>query len=157
MGSFKSKVTSEWVLTCANMRPWRFYSAAPLGDRTTNHDLWVTLSWHWANQPLPYPINIKHLAREWQVSMFKSSIWVRIPLSTKTRDRCSTLDMYVCSYVCICINIFICVYVHVCFYVCICVCLDVDIKTSLSNHLHIPTTPLYRAPIQYCPNDIQTP
>ena len=42
----------------------------------------VTLSWHWANQSLPYPNNAKHLARKWQVYIFKSSVWL---------DQCSNM------------------------------------------------------------------
>ena len=34
----------------------------------------VTLSWHWANESLPYPNNAECLARKWQVSILKSLV-----------------------------------------------------------------------------------
>ena len=58
----------------------------------------VTLSWYWANQPLPYPNNAKHLARKQHVSILKSLVWlnrvwtgeVQITRSPKTGDGRST-------------------------------------------------------------------
>ena len=35
-----------------------------------------SLSWHWANQPLPYPNNDECQARKWQVSILKSLVWL---------------------------------------------------------------------------------
>ena len=48
--------------------------------------LWVTLSWHWANQFLPYPNNAEHQAREWQVSILKSLVWFDQDLKTWRPD-----------------------------------------------------------------------
>ena len=36
----------------------------------------ISLSWHWTNQSLPYHNNAKHQAREWQVSVLKTSAWL---------------------------------------------------------------------------------
>ena len=36
----------------------------------------VTLSWHEANQSLPYPNIAGHRARKWQVSILNSSVWL---------------------------------------------------------------------------------
>ena len=44
-----------------------------------DHDLLshlVPLSWHWANQFLPCSNNAKHQARNWQVSIWKSLVWL---------------------------------------------------------------------------------
>ena len=44
-----------------------------------HHDLIshsVTVSWHRTNKSLPYPNNAKCQARKWQVSIFKSLIWL---------------------------------------------------------------------------------
>ena len=76
-----SKVTSEWVPTCDSVHKCWLYSAAPLTGRPghQHHDLIshsVILSRHWANQSLSYPNNAEHLARKWQVSIFKSLVWL---------------------------------------------------------------------------------
>ena len=36
----------------------------------------IPLSWHWANQSLPYPNNAECQARKWQVSILKSLVWL---------------------------------------------------------------------------------
>ena len=75
-----SKVISGWTLTC-DTHFWWLYSAVPLGDQTTSkhHDLIFhiksPLSWHWANQSLPYPKNAEHLARKRQVAIVESLVW----------------------------------------------------------------------------------
>ena len=52
---------------------WQLYSAAPLWYQPAqHHDLIshsVTLSWHWANQYLPYPNNAENLAKKRQVGV----------------------------------------------------------------------------------------
>ena len=64
--NFMSKVILGWVPTCDL---W-LYSAAPLGK---HHDLIshsVSLSWRWAKQSIPYPINAEPQARTRQISIW---------------------------------------------------------------------------------------
>ena len=94
---------SRWILTCDRVHSWSFYNAAPLGARPSHqhHDPIShpgALSWHWANQPIPYPNNAERLNRKQQVSIFKSLVWldqgsnpwVWICRPPKTRNRCLT-------------------------------------------------------------------
>ena len=72
------KIISGWVPRLVTVcTHGDLYRAAPLGaqvNRTMNHS--VTLSCHWADQSLPYPNNVKCLARKWQVSIIlKSLFW----------------------------------------------------------------------------------
>ena len=53
------------VLTHWNTRP-----PAPWASHS------VALSWQWANQSLSYANNVEHQAKEWQVSILKSLIWL---------------------------------------------------------------------------------
>ena len=53
-----SKVISVWGPTCDSALSWRLYSASLGHQAVRHHDLLshsVKLSWHWANQSLPYP------------------------------------------------------------------------------------------------------
>ena len=36
----------------------------------------AALSCHWTSQSLPYPNNAEHLARKWQVYIFKTLVWL---------------------------------------------------------------------------------
>ena len=63
------KVISEHIMTCDSLHSWQYDSDASLGNQVANtmatdyaisHS--VTLSWHWAIQPFPYPINAEHQA-----------------------------------------------------------------------------------------------
>ena len=70
-----SKVISRQILTFNSAPSWWLYSVASLGSQTASTMSWshlVTLPRHWANQYLPYLNNAEHLARKWQVSIFKS-------------------------------------------------------------------------------------
>ena len=66
------------VLTCGSAHSWQLNSAASLGHQAagtmTCYSLSVSLSWHWANQSLPYLNNAEHWARKQQVSILKSLV-----------------------------------------------------------------------------------
>ena len=68
-----SKVISGHIPSCDNAHAWWPYSATPLGDQA-NHS--ITLSWHWANQPLLYSNNAEHLARKQLAYILKSLVWL---------------------------------------------------------------------------------
>ena len=61
-----SKIISVPVPTCSSAPSRQLYSAARLGDQATSTMTWypnpVPLSWHWANQSMPYPNNAECLA-----------------------------------------------------------------------------------------------
>ena len=61
-----SKVISGRVLTCASAHSWWFYSDDPLERLNRQHhdsiSRLVSISWHRANQSLPYPLNAEDLA-----------------------------------------------------------------------------------------------
>ena len=65
-----SEVISGWIPSCDSAHSWWLYSAASLGHQATGTmTCYLTLSWHWANQSLPYPNNAKHYAKKGQVSL----------------------------------------------------------------------------------------
>ena len=62
-----SKVVSGWVPTFDSVYSWRLNSAVPEGDQATSTMIGypiVILSWHWANQSLPYPNNAECLTKK---------------------------------------------------------------------------------------------
>ena len=74
----KSKVITGRGPTCNSAHLWWLYSAASLGHGKGHGAHWhshsVILSWHWANESLPYPNNAEYQARKWQVSIVKSLV-----------------------------------------------------------------------------------
>ena len=66
-----TKVISRWVPTCDSAHSLWLYSGRPGFSHHPD-----ALSWHWANQSLPYPNNAKRLARKWQESIWKSLVWL---------------------------------------------------------------------------------
>ena len=93
-----SKVISAWVPTCHRAHSWQLYSAALLGDQTSNTMTHPTQSHYPDTEPtslsLPYPNNAERLTRKLQVSVLKSVVSldqtreVQIPRSPKMG--CST-------------------------------------------------------------------
>ena len=74
-----SKVISGRVSTCDSVHSWQLYSAAWLGDQATSTMTWyptVTVSWHKANESLPFPNNDKRLAGKRQVSILRTLGWL---------------------------------------------------------------------------------
>ena len=71
-----------------------FNSAAPLENQATDTMIpWphsVTVSWHWGNQSLPYPINAKCQARKRQVSSLCHWLDYWEPISRSMWGPCST-------------------------------------------------------------------
>ena len=54
-------------------------------ETSMHHDLIshsVTLSWHWANQSLPYPNNAERQTRKQQLSTLKSLVWLELGSKT---------------------------------------------------------------------------
>ena len=71
------KFTYRQIHTCDKCAPMTSSESCPTG-RPSRHLIShsVTLSWHWTKQSLPYPINVEHLDRERQASIFKSLVWI---------------------------------------------------------------------------------
>ena len=74
---------------------WWLHSATCQQHDPISHS--VALSWHWANQSLHYHNNAEHVARKWQVSIFRSLVWLaqssnlRGPNSPISQNRKRTL------------------------------------------------------------------
>ena len=70
-------------------------------------DIPLSSSWHWANQSSFYPKHAERIARKWQVSIFKSSVWLdqvskpKSPISLNGRRTLYSFDHPVWS-VCNC-------------------------------------------------------
>ena len=68
-----SKVISGWVPTCDSAHLWRLYNTALPENQAAGTMTWYasdTLSWHWANQSLPYHNNaepVKYHFYKWLV------------------------------------------------------------------------------------------
>ena len=91
------------------MPPWWLYSGKP---GRQHHDLIsysVTLSWHWANQPLPYPNNESAWLRKQQMSIFKSLVWLNKG-SNLWHSTHSVIPFGIYIYVPIYASIYVCVW-----------------------------------------------
>ena len=76
-----SKVISGWVASW--MRTHGDWQIGCLHHAPLSHS--VTLSWLWANQPLPYPLNGNHHARTWQEYTWEVIGLIRTPDLPHTR------------------------------------------------------------------------
>ena len=98
-----SKVISGLVLICCSMHSWWLYSVT-WKSGYQHHDMIsysVMLSWHWANQSPPYPINAKRQARKWQVSILSrwvDSVW-KVSNLNRGRVKPTTYKIDTCRYV----------------------------------------------------------
>ena len=85
-----SKVISGRVPTCDSAHSLRLYSVVPLRNQVgqLHHDpisQTVALSWHWANQSLPYPINTKCQIRKRYISiLYFFLIWLDRKLNSRS-------------------------------------------------------------------------
>ena len=74
------------VPTCDSAHWWWLYSAASLEHQAasimTCYPNQSHLSWYWVNQSLPYTNNAERQAREQQVSILKSLVWLDQGLNT---------------------------------------------------------------------------
>ena len=88
----RSKVISGWVLTCDSAHSWRIDSAATLGNQVTDTMIrYPALSWHWADQCLPYPINAEHQARQRQGTLYQLSIHCQVDPQSELQTQCTGL------------------------------------------------------------------
>ena len=93
----RSKVISEWVMTCYNALSWQLHRVLSLADQVTSTMTWyhhsVTLS---LTEPVIHCPYLKN--RKQQVSHFNWLVWLdhdlnqslQITPCKKTKDRCST-------------------------------------------------------------------
>ena len=88
------KVISWWALTYDSTHSLWLYNATPLGDQDISTIAWYSVGTHYPDIEPSDSNNAERLARKWQVSIFKSSVWliqgstlwVGIARSTKTGD-----------------------------------------------------------------------
>ena len=75
-------VLSRWVPTCASAYSWRLYiySVASLAHQATSTMTWYPTQSHYPDtEPTslcPYHNNAERQARNWQISILKSSVWL---------------------------------------------------------------------------------
>ena len=74
-----SKVITEWASTCNSVHSWWLHSAASLADQVTTMAWYLTQS-HYPVSRLTSPCSIQQNsecpARKWQVSIWKSLVWL---------------------------------------------------------------------------------